>query len=248
MQLNETISVDHTECEDNKSRLFYTRVKRHVIFYCHNCGHKGRMTHGKFRRLGITGRVRGTTSVDKDKWVYNPHYWAAEAYQWVSQYEITDEEIREYKLAWDTDQNRVILPYYRGTTLLGYQMRSILPGVKPKYISKRIVKDPCYFSTDSAFEKIILTEDMLSAIKCGRYGTGIALMGTHMNMRLLADLIKRKPKQVTVFLDNDNREVCRAQVKLKSSIESVLDLSVTIVRSNKDPKEHTHTELEELLC
>lgn len=97
---------------------------------------------------------------------------------------------------------------------------------------------------------LVVTEDILSAIKVSRVPevVGVAVLGSSIKENQALRIVKvGSPEKISVFFDNDNRIVCKNQQKGRKFLEPFAPCAVQVITSNKDPKEHTTPELEELL-
>ena len=165
-------------------------------------------------------------------------------------YGITTKEIAEHKINVCKKLRRVILPVHRHNRLLGYVSRKIYHSDKyPKYLIHKPKGSKPLFKccTSSAFVNkftCVITEDILSAIKCSRFADSYALLGVNIPEEVLTCM--RYYDTAFVFLDNDNDTVREKQIEIKQKLMMVVD-EVIVIEADKDPKEHTPHELEQLI-
>ena len=249
LQVGQTVYVDHEKCGDTRRRLGYTRVDTNKVLYrCFNCDYKGVTS---FRKAGKN--VKGEVAYPKEASIpddaeFNPAYWPREAKQWVG--ELLGEAAK-HKFYYSASQSRLVIPYFDAEGLLWTNARSLDKEVQPKYIlrkTKRMgTERPFYLNNWDAGNKVVLVEDCLSALQISRLEgvTGIACMGTTISYENIQKLKYLQPTVVYVFLDNDNKDVKKNQIKMRKQLDLHLPCEVELVRGNKDPKQHT---LEELNC
>ena len=138
------------------------------------------------------------------------------------------------------------MPIYRGGELTGYQLRKIEAADKrPKYLTMANVKPLFWTSALLSSSVLVITEDILSGIKCSRFHNSLALLTATPNDTVIEWIVKQSYTSYIIFLDNDNRQVKQSQVALKNRLSLFGD--ATIIHADKDPKEHSNRELEELL-
>lgn len=92
-------------------------------------------------------------------------------------------------------------------------------------------------------DPIVVVEDVVSAIKVGRVGTGLPLFGSHMPPDWIARLVRLRPK-VAVWLDPD--KVLEAR-KLAKKIGLLLPETRT-VETEMDPKDYSTEQIKEFLA
>jgi allophanate hydrolase subunit 1 len=92
----------------------------------------------------------------------------------------------------------------------------------------------------SAHDVLVITEDILSAIKMGRYADTIALLTAHDKDEVVS--LCKGYEKVIIYLDNDNAHVRDAQERLKARI-GLVNRNVVVYRGDKDPKECSDDEL-----
>jgi hypothetical protein len=154
---------------------------------------------------------------------------------WLYKYGITEEEIREYKFGSYHNGSRLFLPVFDDDNLIYYQGR-LLVGKGPKYLNVRAAgaKNVFFKTIDKTnCSTLCITEDILSAIKVGRYVQGVALLGSYMPLSL-TQIIKGYGR-VYLWLDPDKRKEAAKYAKQFSSLTGV---SVIPLFTDKDPKEH----------
>lgn len=155
-----------------------------------------------------------------------------EPLSWLLSYGITLQEIADYNISWCPSQNLLVLLY-----LDSYWQARCFGNQKTKYLSKG--NKPLTFYGYS--DKLICTEDIISAIKVSRLSPdycAVPLLGCSISNDFIQSL-SGKFSEVIIWLDRD---------KAKESIKISRDLrqrgfnSRSIITS-LDPKEYTVEQL-----
>lgn len=168
------------------------------------------------------------------------------------QYGITMEEIRQHKICYSKHWDRVILPIYDGDGLLTVQARALLPDRKPKYLTitrPGVGHRPLWVHPKTDYDTIVITEDILSAIRVSRLPKikGVSTLGTGIDLHGVNFIKYLSPSKVYIFYDHDNAEVKRIEIKVKNILALSLGVDIVVIREGRDPKELTDAELKELL-
>ena len=171
--------------------------------------------------------------------------WSSKGRVWVTRYGITEREIKRYSIGYSEWWQRVVLPVYNDGELYGYQLRRLYDGdERPKYIT-RANKRNLFWHSFKTKDTLVIVEDILSGIKCARIQDSLALLTVSISSDIIDWVVKNKYKRFFIFLDNDNRQVKQAQIALKNRLSLLGE--VKIIHADRDPKEHSEKELEDLL-
>ena len=165
----------------------------------------------------------------------------ARGWMWLKKYGIMEKEVED--CLWSDSKQWLIFPIYSNhgnKILIAWQARNFHPiRYKPKYITYGPVGDILHIIGQPS-NKIILVEDILSAIKVGRsLCQAMPLFGSNISLRLLTRLQERF-KYLGIWLDMD---------KAKESLKSKLRASqlkfekVFSIITEKDPKDYTNEEI-----
>lgn len=129
---------------------------------------------------------------------------------------------------------RVLLPCYNNNKLMWYQARSLNKEDTPKYYTFGD-KQELFWSTTPIQNntKIVITEDMLSAIRVGEHLQAVSLQGTKINDKNLLTLAK-KYDTIIIWLDGDRSGRDGAKVLMKKF--SLLVNNVHNISTTRDPK------------
>jgi len=185
---------------------------------------------------------------------------------WLKKYQISDNEISTLNFGYSETYQRLILPVYSSDgRLIFWQGRNlgVVDKDNPKYINLRSkVKNVFFFrlaretNSDSgglssiAYDDrivphmpcVVLVEDILSAIKCGRIVNSIAILGSYLSDYIINYI--RKYKRVYIFLDYDKRASC---IKYAQRITSLTGVKAIPIIDKCDPKELSMKKLRRLL-
>ncbi len=246
--LDDEMRVNHEGCsagEDYKERLWMKRTDDGVVCYCHNCGErlfvKMKHAHSLFANSESRPHTKSqdplvitdfTTNISKDGLL------------WLFKYDISLDEIKEFKIGYSPRMNRLILPVYSEGKLVYWQGRALGADQKPKYFNPRGLQ-PVPFNratTGSELGQGIFTivEDVLSAIKVGRHQDTYAILGSKTPSSLWDKAIRTE--NVNVWLDKDKEQYsCNLCRNL-----GMYNVAVPII-SDKDPKEYNDNEIKTFL-
>lgn len=254
------VAVPHVGCTTKNKLYIKCTDEGSYIAWCHVCRKKGkyspkgiRNVH-KLRDLAVS-KVTKEVSLPADR-ITNVSEWPTHARVWVLKYGITQGEIDEYCLSYSPSFDRVILPCYSECgVLLGWQGRDTEQARKgsPKYLTQRKEKASFYFkatkkntdrSSGSDCTTLVVTEDILSAIKSSRVIDAVSILGVWLSPSDVA-MLAALYSTVIIYLDNDNAAVIKQQENLKRLFR-LFGCKVVVHRGDKDPKELSTQELEKL--
>ena len=152
---------------------------------------------------------------------------------------------------WSDSHKRLAFKVVGKDGFWGYALRDIgnandgLP--KWFYILDRTEKrsrHPRFYPTTSSISAVVLTEDIVSAMKVGEVCDSLALMGVSLEKDYFTELTEYDT--IFIWSDMDNHEVKLQTLKLKNKLE-VYNKRVIIISTPKDPKEYTTEEIEEII-
>lgn len=170
--------------------------------------------------------------------------WPAAAKLWLFKAGLGRPEIARLGAFFSPAMQRVVLPVYEAHKLVFWQARAYQPGRNPKYIAPPVDRTKVVPRYGTA-EDVTLTEDILSAFKVGLVGEGWAMMGTSMNVGLIANLMARRPRRVNVWLDSDGPGTTASR-KVLAKLRS-LGIECRGVTTDEDPKLNSRSTIKELL-
>lgn len=176
------------------------------------------------------------------------------AVEWCQKYDITVEQMLQNNLYYSEFRNQLIFGFEADGKLLAYQARNLTPVSKGKrYYTCGDVNEllPIYFCRHSLpgtinNRRLVLVEDCLSAIKIsytrGLGADAMPLLGSGITRNKLTRL---RPfyDVLDVFLDPNMWHKSLGIVKQAQ----LLGFQARPIQSDRDPKEHSYSELKELL-
>ena len=179
-----------------------------------------------------------------------------EAHLWLLKAGVNLDEANRHGIQWWPDQRRVVVPCYDfAKELVYWQARNVGLCNGPKYMNPVIAKDALYIyfgqrtpdglltrHGSADLEKVVITEDILSAIRVSEYLTAIPALGTSPTRAHLAQTVGRK---VYLWLDPDQAGLDGAAEFL--SALQFHDYPPTVIHSQADPKNLTRRAMRSVL-
>lgn len=166
---------------------------------------------------------------------------------WLYSAGITESVWKEYNIGYSESMRRVVLPVYNDTgRLIWYQCRALLKGQKPKYLQPRRGRDTVLFQSEPIrrnVQELVIVEDILSAIRVGRFKPAVSLLGTKISTAQCN--ILGRAKRVNIWLDNDSAGRNGAR-RIRKAVGLITEVRIT--QSEVDPKALNDNEIKELLC
>jgi len=173
-----------------------------------------------------------------------------EAKDWLKQYQLTRLDTNRNHVMWSDKWSRLIFPYFNEVELLAWQGRYIPCGKNQVNINGKAPAK--WFSQGKIHEiihpikvvarKAILVEDIVSAIKLSNHTGAIPLFGSSLSTQQILRL-RTFVNEVWLWLDPDMRN---KSVKF-AHVCNLLGLTAHVIFSDKDPKEHDHTDIANIL-
>lgn len=250
LRLGQKQRVDCDACGEGNTGVI-NHEQNYYSFFCFRCGEthveeKGQQTLADLKRveelnaqaeeeltLELPADCTGDIPLAGRLWLYTAG--------------ITQTEWNKYKIVYSKKWERVIIPVYDDTgKLIWYQARAVLKGQKPKYLQPSYGREKILFKagdTRDDVKRLVVTEDMLSAIVVGRVLPARSLLGTKITTEQA--VILGRATRVTMWLDNDWAGINGSR-KIRKSLSLITD--VDDVRTDKDPKCYSSQEIEEVLC
>lgn len=173
------------------------------------------------------------------------------AMEWLLQFLDVD-EINRFAF-WSSKYNRICFPYYvwpvgkERSEMLMCWMRTLNSNTKMKWLfTGDNTMLPFYIPTTSqpSVSRICLVEDVISGIKVSKFIDVIVLGTTDIgkDSPILSKL--EQYDRVVLFLDGDNAGK-KGTERLRNDLKLLYD--VKTIRNNRDPKNYSNDELQELL-
>lgn len=249
LQIGQKRYADH-DCGPGR-KLLISRDTKGFNAWCFRCSDSGWAPGPQLSLAERLAAARQAASADAatrgvaalpEPQVRIPAEWPAAARLWLYRAGLGGPEIAQLGAYYHPDTNRVVVPVLDGSEVVFWQARSI-DGRQPKYLSPPVDRStllPRYGHAD----RIVLTEDLLSAFKIGLVGEAWCLMGTHAGPRLIAGLLQRQAP-VAIWLDPD--EAGRKAAKRVFSQLKAYGIGARVIRSERDPKLHTFDQIKECI-
>lgn len=208
--------------------------------YCFSCGY--------FRTSTGKGRVRKTSSTPETNIVL-PSDISDElpesADRFLSRYGITGRDIALNNIQYSQYWNRLIFPYIINNSLVGWQGRLMSDDkTKPKWYSKGRLQDFIYTVGNKKSSIVVLTEDIISAIRVGHSGEfcGSPVFGSNISVKRLLTNAKNHAK-IVVWLDKD--KCCESIDVVRHA--RMLGVNASCVITDEDPKCYSDSEIKVLI-
>jgi DNA primase len=144
-------------------------------------------------------------------------------------------------------ERRIILPVWFDRKIVGYQARA-LGDQKPKYLGAifNLEESVIFYSKKAITDTIIITEDILSAIRLSKFANSVSLLGTSFDRdgSRLFKLLSCGPRNFILWLDGDEAGT-KAAINLKKQL--LLYGNVNIIYTREDPKNLSDRQIKEYL-
>lgn len=165
--------------------------------------------------------------------------WAKPGMSWLRKYGITDDEIIKHKMGWSVKRMLLVQPVYEKGKMVLWQGRNFNDG--PKYLTCGMKNDILYLVGQPSRGVLIVTEDLISAIKVGREYQAAPLWGTNMSIGLI--------KKVASQFDTLGIWLDKGAIKeaVRIALRSSQYIPTFIIDSGLDPKEYTSEYIHEFV-
>lgn len=173
---------------------------------------------------------------------FDPSKWPDYARVWLYKVGITNPVIQQHGIYWCARIKRVVLPVLDGSKLIYWQARGFDPE-RPKYLNPKVDK-PFYKAGENHSGPLVLTEDILSAVRVGQVAQAWSILGTSLSPLKSAEIAKLGIP-VAIWLDPDAAGR-KGRGKIYREL-SALGVDARVIRSDKDPKEYSRDEIKEFL-
>lgn len=255
---------DKIQCCGRDASMSIKHDSKGYFAYCHRCGgpERGFEPHGTLSLASILERKKvleniksGELKLPKDFTTDIPAMHSV----WLLRAGVTLPIAKAYGFGYSAYWNRVILPVYDAKGLAAFTARSTI-GERPKYIARyrdasayfhaRIelalpsaMDDPSYYS-----RSLVVTEDILSAVRVGRLRSSFALLGTGTgDTQIAAILAASRNGEVPVYLWLDGDRAGRvSSSKLRRTLE-LCGVRVLVISTDRDPKLYSNRVIHEIL-
>jgi hypothetical protein len=155
-----------------------------------------------------------------------------------------DAEIPE-EIGYSMIYDRIIFPIYREGQLMCWQGRG-----PPNHPQKWLTVSPKYswggkypYIKEGTYDRYIITEDIISAMKVGEIYPTISILGASVNTPMVQFLLDKSNKFV-IWLDGDTAGATGTK-KILCKLKMLADL--TVIRTKHDPKFYTLSRITQIL-
>lgn len=239
------IRYRHPGCCDGKDKaLVITRFDRGWLWKCHRCQEKGvrfadNLSPSDYQKWQQTPKpTRNRTENQIQLPADFTHNIPSQGLAWLYKYRLTDQNILKWKIGYSPMLKRVIMPVYNKGELVYWQGRTLTTPNKrdnPKYINvMKSTRDSIYFWNLRGTDRIVLVEDILSAIRVGKICSSIGLLYAYVPDDLVFQC-SSKYKDVILWLDWDKNDRVFDRVKRYRT----LGLPVKSIMTKNDPKAYS---------
>lgn len=175
---------------------------------------------------------------------FQPTNWPVHARVWLYRAGLGDREIGQAGIYYCARLDRVVLPVVHGDKLAYWQARGF-DRDRPKYLNPPTDKSNLVARYGDR-GKVILVEDILSAIKVGLVARGWAILGTTISTTTAA-AVAAASEGVGVGLWFDPDKAGRAaRTTIRRSL-SLLGVEARIIRTDKDPKFYSREDIKRII-
>jgi hypothetical protein len=233
-----------TLCPENcgsGEKLSVTHSMKSYWCNCYRCGftdieYKGKQSLAELTRIQELNKAAESIELTLDLPKDFTNDLPLHARMWLFKAGITEPVYRSHNIGYSERLDRVVLPVYDAQdNLIWYQCRALQAGQKPKYLQPARDRSKVMFHVTLCREdvqRVIVVEDILSAIRVGRHINTVSLLGTKITTAQAAHL--GQYSEVTTWLDAD-----RAGRQGAYKIRKTLSLLTTVsnILTPLDPKE-----------
>lgn len=162
---------------------------------------------------------------------------------WLLKASITPYRARKAGIGYSDHYKRVFIPVYQDGKLVYFQARALHDYQEIKYINPRIDRASIGYwviPEGGNHGRLVITEDILSAIRVGQFVPTLSTMGTKLSIELANMLMEYD--HVTTWLDPDQAGIDGAR-----DMRRMLFVPTSNILSEKDPKNLTDEEIKACL-
>lgn len=216
--------------------------------YCFRCddkGFKSKPLPSLHERLALRDAVaQAEAALERDPTPpmppnFDQASWPLEARVWLYKAALTTEDIESLGVYYHEESKRVVLPVLDNGDLIYWQARRIFGDKGAKYINPVVPRGSVVPRFGNG-PVIVLTEDILSAVRCGMAAEAWSLMGVKLCPEVLSKIMA-DGRPVLVWLDPDPAGYDGA-AKVSRTL-SLAGVKHATVLSKKDPKFHSRAEV-----
>ena len=228
------------ECGDDKAAIV-SHTEAGYSGYCFRCGKLGFEGHG-YRTLAQLQKVKDLNE-KASNWGTSEEAHRVEiqleipteGLLWLARGGISPSRAKKLGIGWSEEMQRVILPFYDDSgNIIYYQARAVLRGQKPKYLNPSADKSKLLYwgGVNDSYTRVVVTEDILSAIRVGAHIPTCSILGTKISDYQASQLSKYQ--RISFWLDPDKAGQ-QGAIDCKRRM-SLIHNKIDIITSDRDPK------------
>lgn len=255
LQVAETLIEGRTSrytCCNGNTTAVITNVGSGYRFHCFRCGEERFTPAGKRSIQIIAQHKKNAKLFTATNYCTLPDDFTTripkEYSTWFTSNGLDFEYLSKYTVGWSDMMQRIIIPVYHNNILVSWQARAVHSWQSPKYMtanSANVSHVLYYTGENKQSNHIVLTEDILSALKVGKVTKAASILGTSLSLIRTMTLVNKKLK-VIVWLDPD----APGQTAAKKCIKSLQLYGIPVgnIVSIKDPKAHSLDEIRQYIA
>tara|TARA_R110002020_G_scaffold36419_2_gene109500 strand:+ start:4629 stop:5420 length:792 start_codon:yes stop_codon:yes gene_type:complete len=165
---------------------------------------------------------------------------------WLYEGGLTPTTWKAHGIGYSPKLKRVVLPVYNEGKLVWLQCRSLIKGQKPKYLQPSLERSTITFhhAPEGADKSVaVVVEDILSAIRVGKFVPTYSLLGTKITDGQVNQLAQHD--KVITWMDNDTAGKSGSRA-IRRSVGLLAD--VANILTETDPKTLSDQRIKEELC
>jgi len=162
--------------------------------------------------------------------------YGAEAVAWVAQYDVSVAELIRHNVKWSEKYKQLIFFWYHQEipSRIGcIQARNFYKGGK-KYYNQGRPSDvlPIYRHVNNSGKRIVITEDVISAIRVSRNEDAMPLLGSYLSKDKILTFKQCAYSEVVFWLDHDKY----AEAVHYGDLIKMIGMRSRVIRTDLDPK------------
>lgn len=226
--------------------LSITRTESGLLYHCfrQGCGAAG---HYGSLPSGLTDNKIKQRFIKKELILATRDLTPEELHTLSIEYDLTVEEIQRNGIKWLTGKEGIAMPIYSESgMMIGHNIKYFLKSKFKSFLfmteQQPALHFPCISNmTEYRPSTLIVVEDILSAIRVSRFGQGVALLGTDLNVEKLKILLTGRIAFSTFVLALDPDALGKA-VNLTKEFKLFMP-QMKIASLSADPKDLSHEDL-----
>lgn len=240
-----SVLLYHTACPSCRAKG-YDKTGNNLAIYsdehewCYRCGYyksANKIVRYKNKDIQLTKEVSLPYDVEPSIPLF--------AREWLEQkYEFNNNTIINSKILWSHSKQYLIFPYFINGRLEAWQGRvwDTTEKQKRKWFSQGDL-DALIYTIGKTTPYLVLTESIISAIKVSRFCQAMPIWGSNISTKRWARL-SHLTDHVLIWLDPDKQKEATEQAKTGRLFVD----NVSVILSDKKPKDYTYEELNKILC